>query len=79
MASGEPDCGFSRCFVLINGFSTELLMSTCYDKAVLLSVLSGLWWTVMWWDAAGLNFLKASTDCVKKKAQRTQILGTQAR
>ncbi len=44
-----------------------------------LFLLSGLWWTVMWWDAAGLNFPKASTECVKRGATVTWILSTQER
>lgn len=44
-----------------------------------LAAFSGLWWTLMWWGAAGLNFLKESIKCEKRKTLWPLILRTRAR
>lgn len=44
-----------------------------------LVAFSGLWWTLMWWGAAGLNFLKESIEYEKRKTHWSLILRTWAR
>lgn len=43
------------------------------------ALLSGLWWTLMWQDAAGLNFLKESIGSEKRRTRWTLILRTRER
>lgn len=39
----------------------------------------GSWWTATWSDAVGSNFPKASTGCVRRRAQAAMIPSIQAR
>lgn len=43
------------------------------------AVSPGLWRTLMWWDAAGLNYRKESIECEKRKICRSLIPSAWAR
>lgn len=43
------------------------------------AVSPGLWSTLMWWDAAGLNYLKESIKCEKRMICRSLIPSAWAR
>lgn len=42
-------------------------------------LFAGSWWTATWSDAVGSNFPKASTGCVRRRAQAAMIPSIQAR